>query len=239
MPRIPDLRNLGLAPKPFHVKQKTINQLDTYLHSGAAGNEGRVALFEPTMPARDQVPSELYDKVQARYSKRKKEWDEYIEGDPKLEIPPYQLPENTDLDGILLVDKDPKSRWFGRHFTGDHDLFDIIDPTTGKPLGADPLDVAGKARAQQIIKRLQRVNSGQPPDVMHGEHVSASWGMDRSSREGQKAYEAKQGIMYGHTPLGGDPLVAFTSTGQVMESRYYPYSQNLDGSWNTRIAMDE
>jgi hypothetical protein len=69
------IRDGNAVPKPITIKSKTIGELDTYLGTRVE-DKGLVGYFKPNKPDPDKVPPHLWEKVQARFDARAKEYDE-------------------------------------------------------------------------------------------------------------------------------------------------------------------
>ena len=216
-----DLIKSGEAvPKAPHCKSKTINELD--LHLGADPTDaGKAGYFKPTRPSAaelEKLPPETAKKVMKRYNDRLEEYKDQAE----------HIEELTKQGKVTVKHGVVYDGPTGKPYTGDHDLFDIRDATTGRPLpryqigpdgqvlmNADGTPKLNPVR-EQIIKELQ-----QPPmSVQHGAHMD--WKYDHLSKDvpagsppGTKSdFEIAQGIDRGVTGKhkdGGEPLITFVS----------------------------
>lgn len=176
-----DLIQSGQAvPKAPHCKSKTINEIDPLL--GANHTDiGKAGYFKPKLPdvgtlrkLDPQTRAKVFERYKERYSEYKDQ-AEHIE----------ELVHNgkvTVRDGVVFDGPT------GKPYTGDHDIFDIRDATTGEPLprykigpdgnvlfNADGTPMLNPVR-EQIIKELQ-----QPPfNAQHGAHMD--WKYDHLDR---------------------------------------------------------
>lgn len=219
-----DLIKSGEAvPKAPHCKSKTINEFDLHLGADPA-DAGKAGYFKPTKPSAaelDKLPGETSKKVMKRYNERLEEYKDQAE----------HIEELTKQGKVTVKHGVVYDGPTGKPYTGDHDLFDIRDATTGRPLpryqvgpdgqvlmNADGTPKLNPVR-EQIIKELQ-----QPPmSVQHGAHMD--WKYDHLSKDvpagsppGTKSdFEIAQGIDRGVTGKhkdgkdGGEPLITFVS----------------------------
>ena len=101
-----------------------------------------------------------------------------------------------EVDGITVKDKLVGRQEDGefRVFTGDMDVFDIIDPETGmsvdpgnykengdKLLGSEP-----GSKEYKVLERMRNVKI-EALDVMHGPHMSVTWGDESPEKEGKES----------------------------------------------------
>ena len=216
-----DLIKSGEAvPKAPHCKSKTINEFDLHLGADPA-DAGKAGYFRPTKPSAaelEKLSPETGKKVMKRYNERLEEYKDQAEHIEEL----AKQGKVTVKHGVVYDGPT------GKPYTGDHDLFDIRDATTGRPLpryqvgpdgqvlmNADGTPKLNPVR-EQIIKELQ-----QPPmSVQHGAHMD--WKYDHLSKDvpagappGTKSdFEIAQGIDRGVTGKhkdGGEPLITFVS----------------------------
>lgn len=216
-----DLIKSGEAvPKAPHCKSKTINEFDLHLGADPA-DAGKAGYFKPVKPSAaelEKLDPATAKKVMKRYNERLEEYKDQAEHIEEL----AKQGKVTVKHGVVY---DGPS---GKPYTGDHDLFDIRDATTGRPLpryqvgpdgqvlmNADGTPKLNPVR-EQIIKELQ-----QPPmSVQHGAHMD--WKYDHLSKDvppgappGTKSdFEIAQGIDRGVTGKhkdGGEPLITFVS----------------------------
>ncbi|MEV7189099.1 hypothetical protein [Kitasatospora sp. NPDC093102] len=141
----------GALPKPPGVKAKTINELD--VHLGARPEDlSLVGLFEPVLPnplpeAEARQPG-LRDRIEQRYRQRRHEYQELapqLSRDPAWEV----------RDGLVWGrnrDGEP------RPITGDHDIYDIFEPTGKRPT---------QERYEEIVAAMREADMG----VQHGAHL--------------------------------------------------------------------
>jgi hypothetical protein len=103
----------------------------------------------------------------------------------------------------------------GKPFTGDHDLFEILD-AHGRP--------CPESLKQHVVKELEKPPFG----AQHGAH--ADWDYSHYARTpgasgGQSPYDVAQGIdqtIRGSHAPGGEPLIKFQpGTMQPIEGSYY------------------
>lgn len=126
----PDLRTQGHPPKPIQIKYKTLNPIDAEI--GAPKDkraEGRVALFLPIQLKHPSAP------VKDRYEQRLQEWldaNDRTQGESELErlVREKRAAISRSEDGMVFVAKQGgfvMSPRHGRSYTGDLDLFAILD----------------------------------------------------------------------------------------------------------------
>ncbi len=206
------------VPKAPHCKSKTINELDPLLGANHA-DIGKAGYFEPKLPSEKQLEAldpDTRSKLLRRYKERVEEYKDQAEHIAEL----TKQGKVTVKKGVVF---DGPS---GKPYTGDHDLFDIRDATTGRPLPRYQIGPDGKVLMnadgtpklnpvrEQIIKELQ-----QPPfNAQHGAHMD--WKYDHLPNSapshaptGTKSdFEIAKGIDQGVTGKhneGGQPLITF------------------------------
>jgi len=141
----------GLAiPKKQFVKNKTINDLDTYL-GASKKNIGKVGTFEPKLNRAQlkKLSIEQVKEIVKRYKQRRREWKNQAEH-IKASIKKGEI---TVEDG-LIIDGDS-----GLPFTGDIDVFDIRGPYGEK---------LSRAKYEKVVKELIKSNA---TNVEHGAHL--------------------------------------------------------------------
>ncbi|MCU1643424.1 MAG: putative NAD(+)--arginine ADP-ribosyltransferase [Nocardia sp.] len=193
----------GAIPKPKPIKAKSINEFDVYL--GAPEDKiGLVGFFEPEMPAKADVPPELWDKVSSRYAERLNEWNRDAEKMAKFADKNEFFVEDKVVYGF---DKDTGEP---RPLTGDHDLFDIRKPN-GDRLSLEEVTA--------VTNRMVDENMG----AMHGPH--RYWPeMDPPVNE-----DIYQKTNNSHGP-GGEPLIRFSpDAGPVLVDSSTPVPHVVDG----------
>ena len=216
-----DLIKSGEAvPKAPHCKSKTINEYDLHLGADPA-DAGKAGYFKPKEPSAadlEKLSPEVQDEVKKRYKQRLEEYKDQAE----------HIEELTKQGKVTVKHGVVYDGPTGKPYTGDHDLFDIRDATTGRPLpryqigpdGKTLLNADGTPKLnpvrEQIVKELQ-----QPPmSVQHGAHMD--WKYDHlndkvpaGAPKGTKSeFEVAQGIDRGVTSKhqeGGEPLITFVS----------------------------
>jgi len=204
------------VPKAPWCKSKTINDLDVKL-GAKADNKGLAGYFEPKKPVQGNMSDADFKKLMSRYNERSQEFKDQFDHLTKLKGEGKCYVK----DGVVI---DTKS---GKPYTGDHDIFDIRDATTGKPLPRYQVDPKGNVVfnpdgtpklnpvREQIIKDLQ-----QPPfSAQHGAHMD--WKYDHLGKElpegapagAQSDFDIAKGVDKGvlgkHTQDGGDALITF------------------------------
>jgi len=196
-----DLIKSGEAvPKAPHCKSKTINEYDLHLGADPA-DAGKAGYFKPKEPSAadlEKLSPEVQNEVKKRYKQRLEEYKDQAEHIEEL----TRQGKVTVKHGVVYDGPT------GKPYTGDHDLFDIRDATTGRPLPRYQIGPDGKVLMnadgtpklnpvrEQIVKELQ-----QPPmSVQHGAHMD--WKYDHLSKDvpagsppGTKSdFEIAQGI---------------------------------------------
>lgn len=214
------IRSGEAVPKAPHCKSKTINEYDLHLGADPA-DAGKAGYFKPKEPSAadlERLSAEDQTKVIKRYKERMEEYKDQAEHIEEL----TRQGKVTVKHGVVYDGPT------GKPYTGDHDLFDIRDATTGRPLpryqigpdGQVLLNADGTPKLnpvrEQIVKELQ-----QPPmSVQHGAHMD--WKYDHlndkvaaGSPKGTKSeFEVAQGIDRGVTgkhQQGSEPLITFVS----------------------------
>ncbi|WP_405133488.1 YwqJ-related putative deaminase [Nocardia sp. NBC_01388] len=199
----------GAMPKPKPIKAKSINEFDVYL--GAPEDKiGLVGFFEPEMPAKAEVPPELWDKVNSRYTERLNEWNRDGEKMAKFADKREFFVEDKV---VYAYDKDTGEP---RPLTGDHDLFDIRKPN-GDRLSLEEVT--------EVTNRMIDENMG----VMHGPH--RYWPeMDPPVNE-----DIYQKIVNSHGP-GGEPLIRFSpDAGPILIDSSIPVPHTVDNATQPEI----
>jgi len=184
-------------PKPELIKNKTINQWDTYL--GAKLDEvGKVGHFMPEPPpvrsACPDLTDKQYDKVVERYFQRA---DEFHAQDSYL----AHHADAVRLDGRLVIDQKT-----GLPFTGDVDGYAV------RGLNNEPLPKA-------VVQQVERELKNGPGDVMHGVHTE--WDYSHLQDPASPTYNPQKfgtaqtidvKIRGSHAP-GGESLVTYSAGG--------------------------
>lgn len=201
------------VPKAPHCKSKTINDLDVIL-GAKTDNRGLAGYFKPNPPP---IGHSNYGNLLKRYNERLEEFKDQAEHLRDLE----KQGKCYVKDGVVY---DTPT---GKPYTGDHDIFEIRDATSGKPLTRYQVDPNGNIIMnadgtpklnpvrEQVIKELQ-----QPPfSAQHGAHMD--WKYDHLNKNvpagsptGTKSdFAVSQGIDQGvtskHSQEGGDALITF------------------------------
>jgi hypothetical protein len=210
------IANGTAVPKAPHCKSKTINDLDVQL--GASDkNKGLAGYFEPKKPVKGDMSDDAFKKLTKRYNERIEEYKDQAEHLEELKA----KGKCHVKDGVVY---DTPT---GKPYTGDHDIFEIRDATTGQPLSRYQIDHNGNLILnadgtpklnpvrERIIKDMQ-----QPPfNAQHGAHMD--WKYDHLSKEvpagappgTNSDYAISQGIDEGvlnkHTEHGGDALITY------------------------------
>lgn len=173
-------------PKKSFVKNKTINEFDTYI--GASENDiGKVGSFKPKLSRKlSKLPKAIQEKVIKRYKQRKAE---YIDQAHHLE---------QNMDKLYVKKGVVYDKLTGKPYTGDIDIFDIRG-SNGEKLP--------KSKIDQVIKELRK--SHLDSSVEHGAHVEWDWKSIKDPQERRIAKEIYDKIMGSHTK-GGEALVEFS-----------------------------
>ena len=215
-----DLIAQGKAvPKAEHCKSKTINPIDVQL--GASDrNLGLAGHFEPKLPPQGPMSDKDYGKLVDRYNQRV---EEFADQERHYSTPAYKKKCYVE-DGVVY---DAKTRL---PYTGDHDVLEIRDAYSGKPLpryviredGSIVYDWNGRPLLNPERERIVReLNSA---GVEHGAHLD--WDYSNLSHAAGNAskseYEIARGIDRGvlsrHTQDGGEPLITFGPEGPPVGS---------------------
>ena len=207
------------VPKAEHCKSKTINPTDVLL--GAKEESlGLAGHFEPKLPPRGGMSSEKYDRVLDRYMQR---MEEFHDQERHYQSAAYKNKVFVH-DGVV---HDMKT---GLPYTGDHDVLEIRDAFSGKPLpryvlredGSIMYDWNGRPLLNPERERIIReLNSA---GVEHGAHLD--WEYSHLSKTGtgtaKSEYDIAQGIDKGvlsrHTQDGGEPLITYSPDGPPVGS---------------------
>lgn len=187
-------------PKKSFVKNKTINELDTYI--GASKNDiGKVGSFKPKLSRElSKLPKIVQEKIIKRYKQRKAEYTDQA----------HHLEQNMDK---LYVKKGVVyDKLTGKPYTGDIDIFDIRG-SNGEKLP--------KSKIDKVIKELRKNHLDS--SVEHGAHVEWDWKSIKDPHDRQVAKDIYDKIMSSHTK-GGEALVEFSpdaTPGAKPKSVYY------------------
>jgi hypothetical protein len=198
----PGLVEEGAYRKPEAIKCKTINQYDTQL--GARTEDvGKVGYFEPKEPPfpRGTTPEAAAkygvsdpDKVWARFDERAAEFEDQKGHMAELQSDGAKVRQyGGKMDLKVTVDENGVVRDAadGRPFTGDHDLFKIVNQD-GSPVS--------RATKAAVLRDLQH-----GVDVKHAD--ISTWRPDTDVNQG-----IKNKIMQSHAP-GGNGVVEFAPGG--------------------------
>jgi len=187
-------------PKKSFVKNKTINEFDTYI-GASASDIGKVGSFKPKLSRElSKLPKVIQEKIIKRYKQRKAEYTDQA----------HHLEQNMDK---LYVKKGVVyDKLTGKPYTGDIDIFDIRG-SNGEKLP--------KSKIEKVIKELRKNHLDS--SVEHGAHVEWDWKSIKDPQERQVAKEIYDKIMSSHTK-GGEALVEFSpdsEPGAKPKSVYY------------------
>jgi hypothetical protein len=169
----------GNSPKPEFLKNKTINDLDTYLGADPA-NKGLVGSFPPKVPDPDDLIKQIMDrngpmhpddlnslvkKIETRAAQR---LDEFA--DQELKLSKLSKSGQAAVENGVVIDKreflgiDPNTGnqvpnpGYGKGFTADLDLWSAVDNAGGPPALGEKL---------QLFQNLK----GGEFDAQHGAHT--------------------------------------------------------------------
>lgn len=191
-PTAPVLLERGLLPKPESIKAKTINADDVKLgaHVGISEDDiGKVGFFEPKLPEQGPMSEDAYRKLYTRFVQRQKEHvDDYRKIMKKIKE------KTLELKNGKLVDKATQ-----KEFTGDHDLYAVLD-SGGRPL----VDVAPDTAALQKKEAVVAALKGGTFNAQHGAHLD--W--KPKTPEEQHIFNV---IVKAHQ--AGEPLLKITGSG--------------------------
>lgn len=191
------------VPKKMFVKNKTINELDTFL--GASEKDiGKVGSFKPKFSRKQLrgLPKEFRRKVVKRYRQRDAEWIDQAE----------HIKENIEKGNLFVKDGVIHDAQSGKPFTGDIDIFDIRG-ANGEKLP--------KKTIQHIVNEL--TFSNRFSSVEHGAHVEWDWKSIKDPNDRRIAKQIYDKIMDSHKK-GGEALVEFTpelKSGELPHSVYH------------------
>ncbi|MEO3973700.1 hypothetical protein [Streptomyces sp. CAU 1734] len=184
----------GALPKPEEIKAKTINEVDVLLGAHPA-NIGLVGLFDPAPPTAGAVEAVdrtarpgARERLAARFALR---YEEYRELGPAMERltargPDGSPPEVAVRAGVVWG-RDRAGEW--HPFTGDHDLFDLMNPD-GSRLDPGPYT--------EVVQQMTDGDMG----VRHGAHMF--W--KPATPFDLRVYDR---IVASHRREGGEPLIRF------------------------------
>lgn len=160
------LRELGHPAKPEQLKMKTIKEIDLQL--GADPKElGMVGFFKPKRPPHfENLPLEMQERVMQQYGKRLAEFEKYSKEVAQLEA-----------NGVITRKGNAIADSHGKEFTGDYDLFDVIEVSGESAPGdywrkmanrknAKDAQLSGEPEAMTDLKQ-----TGNPVDTQHGAHA--------------------------------------------------------------------
>jgi len=213
----------GNFPKPEAIKAKSINQLDTYI-GFRREDVGLVGYMEPKPPVKGEVPPELWEQVQKRYTDRLAEFKDLAPEMQNLGRPVgardqfaavgFDKQVTVDANGVIrTVEGEGKA---ATGFTGDHDIFQITNPN-GTPVSPQ--------KYNEVMTDLVQQGAG----VEHGAHMA--W--DVPNKPASSAYKDPtkgfQGIADKHMPgaKGGEDLYRFGPDGSITPVRADPAKDTL------------
>jgi hypothetical protein len=174
----------AVAKKMF-VKNKTINELDTYI-GAKKNNVGKVGSFKPKLnkaKMKNLSPAQKAEVVK-RYKQRRREWVNQADNIKKYKDKLYVH------DGVVY------EKGSNKPFTGDIDIYDIRG-SNGQKLT--------KAQYKRAVEEL--IKSG-ATNVEHGAHLMWEWQKGGSSKDIRTNEGIFKKIAEGHSE-GGEPLVEF------------------------------
>jgi hypothetical protein len=170
----------GALPKPAVIRAKTITYLDVWLGADPE-YVGAVGFFDPTLPAREDVPGGLWNALVERYRMRRAEYTS-----ENAEMAALGRFEQGGRGNTVVFGYDARGR--RQPITGDHDLFDVRH-SDGRRLAPHEL-------LQLVVEMLGRGMGVQHPAL-------AYW---RPSDPDD--IEFRDAIHASHQP-GGEPLLRF------------------------------
>jgi hypothetical protein len=143
------LKSGRAVAKKMFVKNKTINELDTYL-GASKNNIGKVGSFKPKLNKSQlrKLPKALREKIVDRYKQRRREWVNQAE----------HLRENIAKGKLYVKDGVVYDGVSHKPFTGDIDIYDI------RGINGEKIS---KAKYKQAIEELTR---SKVTNVEHGAH---------------------------------------------------------------------
>ena len=143
------LKSGRAVPKKMFVKNKTINELDTYL-GASKNNVGMVGSFKPKLNKTQlrALPKTLRKKIVKRYKQRRREWVNQAE----------HLRENIAKGKLKVKNGVVYDAKTNKPFTGDIDIYDI------RGLNGEKIS---KARYLEVVKELTKSKF---TNVEHGAH---------------------------------------------------------------------
>lgn len=180
-----DMIKAGNSPKPEALKMKTINQLDVDLGVGITdAQRGLVGFFAVTA-----LPPNASEALKQRAKQRNNEFSKYADAIKQLQAEGF-----VEVRGNLVYDVRPNSAGKGKAFTGDNDVFLILDAMGQK---------VDKGLGDAVLTALK----DPPICAQHGAHMD--W---RSPDKG--AMRTKEKMIDAHRETRkdgkkGEPLVEF------------------------------
>jgi hypothetical protein len=158
----------GHPPKPEGIKFKTISAEDVRL-GASPENKGLVGCFEPDhkkLEALKKTMSEQdFAKLEDRFRQREKEFEQYQKYKKKQDWSQKYFVR----DG-LVYPNDGK----GMAFTGDVDVYEILDASTHKPLRGAPYDeVVGALTSDPDTRVLHGAHRAWRPTNADGKAIKA------------------------------------------------------------------
>jgi hypothetical protein len=212
------LREQGHPPKPEFIKNKTINDADTYL-GARLEDKGLVGAFPPKLPdpdvlatqvkARnsDLTPAQVEVKVKEIEARATQRFDEYADQKAKLD---HLVEEGAvKIENGVIIDNRVTSGGQGKGFTADLDMYDAVNANGTRT----SLDTRWDARWD--------LHNG-PFDVQHGFHKD--W-----VPVGSTNIEIDARIRASHGP-GGEGLLEIRPDGTAVvryDDSYVREMQNL------------
>jgi len=189
------------VPKKQFVKNKTINNLDTYL-GASKKNIGKVGTFEPKLNKAQlkKLPKAKVKAIVKRYKKRRREWNNQKEH-IKASILKGEI---TVKDGLICNKK-------GIPFTGDIDIFDIRG-ANGEKLPPE--------RIIKIINELKKSNI--KTNIEHGAHVEWDWESIKDPEDRRIAKGIYDNIIDAHTKDGSKSIAKNIAEGKESLVQFEP-----------------
>lgn len=203
-------------PKHVKIKSKTINATDELI--GAPPNsQGLVGYFEPRLPPRGTMSDADWSRVVKRYEQRLAEFNDQAHSMDKLKSQGLVRVDNgvvvdtglsdmrvPDLRTGEMVPRGATPGGTGRPFTGDHDMWDITDPS------GRPIDAATKARVEaDLMDGTARTQHGPHTDWRPTNPVDE--GIDAGIRSSHRGAAGSDGVV---RPIEIDPV---NSPGRLSE----------------------
>ncbi|HEX2850371.1 MAG TPA: hypothetical protein VHN98_07450 [Acidimicrobiales bacterium] len=191
-PTAPVLLEQGALPKPQEIKAKTINSDDVVLGANAGitkADIGKVGFFKPELPPQGAMSEDAYRKLYTRFVQRQKE-----QADDARKIQSMIKKGKIDLSNGKIIDRATQ-----KEFTGDHDLYAILDANE-RPM----VDLPGETKFRQLKDRVVAALQSGSFRAQHGAHL------DWTPKD---AVEKRIFNVIVQAHQSGEPLLKVTSSG--------------------------